>query len=100
MTTTSTKADAEMIAKALLEQSLAACVQIDGPIQSHYRWKGEIHCDEEHRLMIKTTMEAWPRLRQCIAEIHPYDEPELIMIEVIDSSEGYLDWVIQQTEIR
>ncbi len=96
LTTTSNQVDAEKIAQSLLDQSLAACVQIDGPIQSHYCWQGKSHCDDEYRLMIKTTIAVWPRLRQHLESIHPYDEPEIILVPVTDASEGYRHWVMSQ----
>ncbi|WP_419189368.1 divalent-cation tolerance protein CutA [Stieleria marina] len=97
MTTTSSLADAQSIAKTLLDLSLAACIQIDGPIQSHYRWDGATHCDDEYRLMIKTVAVSWLRLKECIQKIYPYEEPEIILVPVRDSTSGYRDWVISQT---
>jgi periplasmic divalent cation tolerance protein len=90
-------ADAQMIANALLDQSLAACIQIEGPIDSHYEWQGKRNVDQEYRLMIKTTVHAWPKLKECVRSIHPYDEPELILIPVVDAANGYRDWVNGQT---
>jgi periplasmic divalent cation tolerance protein len=98
ITTTSSMADAQMIANALLDQSLAACIQIEGPIKSHYDWHGKRNSDQEFRLMIKTIVALWPRLKECVCSIHPYDEPELILIPVIDAADGYRDWVIEQTK--
>ncbi len=89
--------DAERLARDLVDQTLAACVQIDGPIRSHYRWAGEVHCASEYRLMIKTSHRTWPTLKERLAQLHPYDEPQIIMLRISDASAGYRDWVIDQT---
>lgn len=97
MTTVETSDDGEKLARLLVDQSLAACVQIDGPIISHYRWAGKIQRAEEFRLMIKTSRAAWPAVKQDLAKHHPYDEPEIIMLTIDEASDGYRDWVIDQT---
>ncbi|MGB7326403.1 MAG: divalent-cation tolerance protein CutA [Rubripirellula sp.] len=97
ITTVETADDAGVLSRALVGMSLAACVQIDGPIISHYRWAGEVQQSSEFRLMIKSSLSAWPQLRDQIAKLHPYDEPEIIMTIIDDSSEGYRNWVIDQT---
>ena len=96
-TTVESLQDADRLAKAIVDQSLAACAQVDGPIVSHYRWSGELHRSEEYRLTIKTTTTAWPLLKTKLASLHPYDEPQIVMIRVDDSTDGYRDWVIDQT---
>lgn len=97
MTTVESADDADRLAIALVDQSLAACVQIDGPIRSHYRWAGQRQLGNEFRLLIKTSDSAWTLLKQKLAKLHPYDEPEIIRLEVGDASDGYRDWVIDQT---
>ena len=97
LSTVASAEDADRLAAALVEDSLAACVQIDGPIRSHYRWKGETHSDEEYRLMIKSSLGKWPSLKARLLEIHPYDEPQIVMLPIADSSEGYRNWVLEQT---
>lgn len=98
MTTVESSEDAKRLAAALLDQSLAACIQIDGPIESHYRWKGKLEQSTEYRLMIKTARELWPKLESALAELHPYEEPEIILVPIEQSSEGYRTWVIDQTK--
>ncbi|QDT01744.1 Divalent-cation tolerance protein CutA [Rubripirellula lacrimiformis] len=88
---------ANELAAALVSQSLVACVQIDGPIISHYRWAGEIRQSNEYRLTIKSSLISWPRLKSRLAKMHPYDEPEIIMTVVDDASDGYRSWVIDQS---
>jgi periplasmic divalent cation tolerance protein len=97
ISTVETADDADRIARALVDQSLAACVQIDGPIRSHYRWSGQVETATEYRLMIKSSRAAWPRLLEKLAKMHPYDEPEIITLTVSDAAAGYRDWVIDQT---
>jgi len=97
LTTVACREDADRLANALLDRELAACVQIDGPLSSHYRWQGERHCDEEYRLVIKTTSQVWPELKSVLPELHPYQEPQLLLLSVQDATSGYGDWVISQT---
>lgn len=97
MTTVGSAQDADALARSLVDQSLAACVQIDGPITSHYRWAGQVERASEFRLMIKTSLSSWPKLKERLAKLHPYDEPEIIMLPIADVTDGYRDWVIDQT---
>ena len=98
ITTVQSAEDADSLAQALVEQSLAACVQIDGPIRSHYRWAGKQEQAEEYRLVIKLAESGWPALREKLAELHPYDEPEIVMLPITGASDGYRDWVMDQSK--
>ena len=100
LSTVASERDADEIALLLLERSLAACVQIEGPIVSLYQWEGRMHKDEEYRLVIKTSSDAWPALKETLSEIHPYDEPQIVLLEVLDATAGYRDWVWNQTRSR
>jgi len=97
ITTVESAADADQLAKSLVDRLLVACVQIDGPITSHYRWQGKVEQATEFRLVIKTSLTAWTRLKETLARLHPYDEPEIIMLPIADVTDGYRDWVIDQT---
>ncbi len=97
ITTTETRADAERLAGELTERNLAACVQIDGPIHSHYRWAGQSRVSSEYRLMIKSRQAIWETLQKKLAEVHPYEEPEIVLIPITDASAGYRGWVVEQT---
>ena len=97
-TTTASESDADLIAEKLLRFRLAACVQIDGPIKSHYRWNGEDHCDEEYRLTIKSDATVWPSLKAKLVELHPFDEPQVTMFAIDDTTSGYQRWVIDQVQ--
>ncbi|MBX3423694.1 MAG: divalent-cation tolerance protein CutA [Pirellulaceae bacterium] len=94
-TTVGTAEQAEQLAKLLVESRLAACVQIDGPIRSIYRWHGTVCSESEHRLTCKTA----PALREALMELarsgHPYELPELVLTEC-DSSSEYAQWLSQQ----
>lgn len=97
MTTVSDQQQARDIAKSLVESRLAACVQIDGPIESHYRWDGKVCCETEYRLMIKTSTDHQVSLRDRLRKIHPYDQPEIVTLTSTDVDAGYAAWVTQQT---
>lgn len=97
LSTVASEEDAARLANVLLNDSLAACVQIDGPIRSHYRWKGELHCDTEFRLMIKSSLAVSDALKAKLMEIHPYEEPQIVMLPISDASVGYRTWVLEQT---
>jgi periplasmic divalent cation tolerance protein len=96
-TTVESLQDADILSKAIIESSLGACVQIDGPIVSYYRWSGQVQQNEEYRLTIKTTQAAWPSLKTKLGTLHPYDEPQIVMVRVEDTTDGYRDWVVDQT---
>lgn len=81
------------IAKRLVDQELAACVQILPPMRSVYRWKGEVCIDEEVLLVIKTTGDLKDEVRKTIEENHPYEVPEFVVIEASDVSEKYGAWL-------
>ena len=97
-TTTADHGSAMTIARALIEQGLAACVQISGPIESVYRWKGAVEASQEWACTAKTTRDAYPRVERRIRELHSYDEPEIIATAIITGSESYLKWVQEAVE--
>ncbi len=85
--------EGKKIAKNLVESKLAACVNIIQDISSVYRWKGEIHEDHEHLLLIKTTEDKSESVIQKINSIHSYSEPECIGFKVEKGSQKYLNWI-------
>ena len=97
LTTVDSASHAERLATDLIDRSLAACVQVDGPMVSHYRWAGNKEQTDEYRLTIKTTVAVWPMLRDRLNETHPYAEPQILMLPVADSTPGYQAWVNEQT---
>ena len=99
VTTTANKPDAEKIATALVQQRLAACVQVDGPLLSCYRWQGAIETAEEWRCTIKTTPEAYAQVEQAIRQLHPYEVPEILATPIVAGSPAYLDWLREQVYV-
>ena len=84
---------AERIASGLLEQRLAACVNILPAVRSLYRWEGKLEQAEEVQLFIKTTAPALSDLEQFIQQKHPYKVPEIIAIPVVAGLPAYLKWL-------
>ena len=97
-TATDKREDAESISKAIVENRLAACVQISGPIISIYRWKKKMMKTEEWLLTMKTKKGLYPKLEQAIKNFHPYEVPEIIAVPIIAGSKNYLAWVEKETE--
>jgi periplasmic divalent cation tolerance protein len=98
LTTVETREEGQKIARGLVERRLAACVNIIGPIESIYRWKGAVDGAEEYLLIIKTTAEAFSAVHQTIAEMHSYELPECVEIPIEGGSEEYLGWIGENVE--
>jgi periplasmic divalent cation tolerance protein len=86
-------AEAEKLARRLLEQRLAACVNVITQIRSFYRWKGKLENSEEWLLVIKTTRDLFDRVRTVLEAAHSYELPEVLAVPVIDGSGNYLAWI-------
>ena len=91
--TTDSQSSANELAASIVEQQLAACVNIIQGITSVYHWNNEIQHDQEWLLLIKTTDDMSEALKEAIMKIHPYDSPELISVDVTDGLPDYLQWV-------
>ena len=87
----------DTIARRLIEERVAACVNVCAPMTSLYRWRGVVERETERQLVIKTTREHVPRVQASIAELHSYELPEFMVIAVADGSAAYLDWVGRET---
>ena len=98
-TTCGSEETALTIAAAVVDQGLAACVNILPSIKSYYYYKGGTHLDEEVMLIIKTTRDNFDPIAQTITELHTYEVPEILMVPVEAASEGYLEW-LQQSVTR
>lgn len=85
--------DADRIARELVEQRLAACVNVVAGVSSLYRWKGKVERDEERLLLIKTRAERFESLREALLALHPYELPELIVLPIEAGHEPYLSWL-------
>jgi periplasmic divalent cation tolerance protein len=93
ITTTETQDDARRIARALVESRLAACVQIRGPIESTYRWKGAIETAEEWQCVAKTRGELFAQVEGTIARLHTYEVPEILAVPIVEASRSYAEWL-------
>jgi len=85
------------VARALVDERLAACVNILPEMESIYRWKGAVETARERQLLMKTSADRVERLRRRIAELHPYDVPELLVLPIADGGEEYLAWIREST---
>lgn len=93
LTTSDDKEALQLIGRRLVEQRLAACAQISGPIQSYYTWKGKVETATEWVCAVKTTRKAWPRVCSAIQESHNYETPEIVSLPIEDGSAAYLRWI-------
>jgi len=93
LTTASSEEEAAKIAHQLVERRLAACVNIVPRVESIYRWQGKVESAEEWLLIVKTTAERFPAVRDAIRELHSYELPECIALTVDDGSLPYLKWL-------
>ena len=91
------RAVAADLARVLLEQRLAACVNIGAPIESIYHWHGRIETGEEIPVVIKTRSVLYSEVEAAVRKIHPYDTPEIIAIPVVDGDARYLAWIADET---
>lgn len=98
LTTLPPSHDAAAFARALVEERLAACVNIQAEMESVYRWQGRIEQDRERQVVIKTRAARIDALLGRVEELHPYDVPELLVIPILAGSERYLSWVSVATE--
>jgi periplasmic divalent cation tolerance protein len=91
-TTVASRADAERLAAGAVEAGLAACVQIEGPVASHYRWQGKVERSEEFRLTFKCLPAQLAALEAQVLAAHPYTTPEWLVVRAERVSEKYLSW--------
>ena len=95
-TTTSSKEEAKNIAEILIQYKLAACVQLKD-IESLYNWDGKLCCERETLLSIKTKKELFSKVKSKILELHSYDTPEIIELDISNISEDYLKFIKENT---
>jgi len=93
LSTAGSEDEARKIAHSLVERRLAACVNIVPRVESIYRWKGKVESCPEWLLIIKTTAAQFDPVRDAIGELHSYDVPECIALNVEGGSEDYLQWL-------
>jgi len=96
LTTIGATADVEPLARALVEERLAACVNVLPPMQSFFRWEGSVQWDEERQLVIKTSSARLEELQMRLRTLHPYELPEMLVLPV-RGSDDYLAWILEST---
>ena len=93
LSTAGSEDEARKLARHLVEQQLAACVNIVPRVESIYRWQGKVESSQEWLLLIKTSAEKFPAVRDAVRELHSYDLPECIALTIEDGSPDYLQWL-------
>ena len=97
LTTMPDDARADELARTLVDERLAACVNVHGPLMSRYRWKGGVERDAERQIVIKTTRDRLAALEARLRLLHPYELPEFVVIGAEGGSDAYLRWVNDET---
>ena len=95
--------EAERLARRVIDDHLAACVNVLSPVRSFYRWQGKVEDSAEWLLIIKSTRDKFDALRAALESAHTYELPEIIAIPVVDGSPNYLSWIereLQSAEIK
>ena len=93
LVTASNLRESKKMARHLVEERLAACVNISAPIQSLYRWKGKVNEDKEFLLLIKTSRELFEEIKAAVLKLHSYTTPEIVCLPIVDGSPDYLQWI-------
>ncbi len=96
MTTTNRQSDADQLAKLLVSEKLAACVQVL-PITSYYAWEDALQHDSELLLLIKTRSELYHQVEAAILKHHSYEVPEIIQLPISEEHPSYLQWMVDHT---
>jgi periplasmic divalent cation tolerance protein len=97
LTTLPADADAGEFGRTLVDERLAACVNLLPVMESIYRWEGKIEFEAERQLIIKTTSDRVSDLWDRVRELHPYEVPEFVVIPILDGNEAYLKWIRDST---
>ena len=96
LSTFESEEQAEPILDEIVREGLGACIQMI-PIKSKYLWKGEICCDTEVLVLIKTKNELYESLQEMLSAKHPYETPEIIKIDIAEGAQAYLSWISEVT---
>ena len=88
---------AERIANALVDERLAACINILPGVRSVYRWQDEVECSDEVLMLVKTMRDHFERVKTRLLELHPYELPEVLAVDTDHAHPDYLAWVADQT---
>jgi periplasmic divalent cation tolerance protein len=93
LSTCGSREEAEKLAQALVEQRLAACVNVIPGVTSFYRWQGKLESSAEWLMLIKSSRERFEQLRLALEKAHSYDLPEVIALPIVDGAPNYLNWI-------
>jgi periplasmic divalent cation tolerance protein len=97
LTTLPGDADAAAFGRTLVDERVAACVNLLPLMESIYRWEGEIQHDTERQVIIKTSRDRVAALWERLRDLHPYDVPEFIVLSIVDGNDAYLRWIGEST---
>ncbi len=100
LTTISLDVDPSVLGTRLVEERLAACVNVLPEMDSFFRWRGAVERDQERQVIIKTTAARLPALERRLHELHPYELPEFLVLAVEQGSEAYLRWLTASTSVE
>ncbi len=98
--TVGSEEQAVAISRALVNERLAACVNIVGPIRSIYRWRRKVEDDREYLLLIKTRATLYVRVERRVRELHTYETPEVLALTADRGSPPYVNWLLESTGLR
>jgi periplasmic divalent cation tolerance protein len=98
LTAVDSEETARRIAQRLLEEHLAGCVQIWGPVESRYWWEGELEEAREWLCLIKARAADYPKIESAIKALHPYEVPEILAFPIAAGNPAYLDWLRRETD--
>jgi len=93
LSTAGSEGEASRIARTLVERRLAACVSVVPGVSSIYRWQGAVRTDAEWLLVVKTRRDRFDEVRAAIRELHSYEVPEIVMLDIADGDAAYLGWI-------
>jgi len=98
LTTLPADADGEAFGRTLVDERLAACVNLLAAMESVYRWEGRVERETERQIIIKTSRDRLATLWDRVRELHPYEVPEFIVLQVADGNDAYLRWIGDSTK--
>jgi periplasmic divalent cation tolerance protein len=98
LVTCGSEEEASKIGRSLVEEHLAACVNIISPVRSIYRWEGKVCDEKEWLLIIKTRSQRFEVLEKRIKALHSYSVPEIISLPIQEGAASYLDWLTEMTK--
>jgi periplasmic divalent cation tolerance protein len=99
LTTIGAERDAVALARTLVDERLAACVNVLPKMISIYRWKGSVEQDHEHQIVIKTRSDRLPALEARLRQLHPYELPEFLVLDVAGGGAPYLKWIAESVAL-